>query len=364
MTSKEAGSGWVPADGFRRKKEGLAGSGARFLGFGLIFVLFLAVGGVEAGTTGTQVISLNAGWNAIFLEVEPAVSSPDAIMAGQPVDIVASFFDPGAGPQFVSNPAANLFRAAGWGTWYAGSRPDAFLKNLHAVYGQRGYLIHATNACVLSVTGAVTAARVTWTPDAYNFVGFTVSRSAPPTFDQFFAGSPALRHNRIYRMVNGTWRQVTDPTAETLRSGEAFWIYCSGATTYQGPLRAVTTLSQGLVLSSGRDSLILRNETAHPVTPTLTHMASGSNAVPLLIVVQTVNGTASAIQSMGVAKPAGDWSQDLPPLEAGASMQIPLEAQVENMTQPVHQSLLKVSTDMGTEAWIPVIAVRADGGAQ
>ena len=351
----------------RRRERGLAAAQpvawlnvVRVLLLGFI----LAVPEMLADTVRTQTIPLKAGWNAMFLEVEPSDSAPAKVMAGTSVDIVASFFDPGAAPQFVSNPGRNLFKEAGWGTWYAESRPDAFLKSLYALYGQRAYLIHATNDCTLSVTGTVVPANVKWTPDAYNLVGFSVSDSAPPSFDQFFAGAAALHHNKIYRLVNGAWRQVTDPSAETLRSGEAFWIFCSGSTTYQGPLRVETTSRQGLVLGSGGDAVVLRNETSHPVVPTLAHVASGSNAVPLLIVVRAVGGTAMAIQNMGVPKPDGSWSQSLPTLEAGASIRIPLEAKVENMTLPVHQSLLKISTDMGTETWIPVIGVRTDMGAQ
>lgn len=326
--------------------------------------LMLASAGVQADNLRTQTVPLKAGWNAVFLEVEPVDSAPEKVLARTPVDIVASFYDPGVSPQFVSNPGGNLFREAGWGTWYAESRPDAFLKSLYAMYGQRAYLIHATNDCSFSVKGSVVPAKVRWTPDSYNFVGFSVSSSAPPTFDQFFSGSPALRHNKIYRLVNGAWRQVTDPTSETLRSGEAFWIFCSGASTYQGPLSVGITTLQGLILGSGGDSIVLRNETSHPVTPVLDHVASGADAVPLLIVVQALSGATSAIQSMGVPKPAGDWSLSLPTLEAGASLRVPLEAKVESMTLPVHQSLLKISTDMGTESWIPVIGVRADMGAK
>lgn len=326
--------------------------------------LVLTVGSVNAEITRTQTINLKPGWNAVYLEVEPVDPAPAKVMAGSPVDIVASYYDPGVSLQFVSNPSVNLFKEAGWGTWYAESRPDAFLGSLHAVYGQRAYLIHATNTFTLSVTGSVVPAQVRWTPDSYNLVGFAVSASAPPTFDQFFAGAPALRHNKIYRLVNNAWRQVTDPTAETMRSGEAFWILCSGGTDYQGPLGVETTTSQGVVLGTEGDGVVLRNNTSHPISPVVEHVASGSNAVPLMIVVQAVGGTSAAIQSMGLPQPAGSWSQALPPLEAGMSIRIPLAARLDDMTLPVHESLLKISTDMGTETWLPVIGTRADKGAQ
>lgn len=332
---------------------------------GVSFLIMCVIAsGLWADTIRTQTVSLSSGWNSVFLEVEPFASSPSAVMSNTPVDIVASFFDPGVAPQFVSNPSANLFKEAGWGVWYAESRPDAFLKSLYAIYGQRAYLIHATNAFTLAVTGTVIPAKIQWTPDAFNFAGFAVSSSAPPTFDQFFAGSPALHHNKIYRLVNGVWRQVVTPASETMRAGEAFWIFCSGSTTYQGPLTVATTTSRGLVLGLGGDKIVLRNLTAHPVTPTLEHVASGSDAVPFMVVVQAMGALASPIQAMGVPQPVGNWSLPLPPIEAGAALAIPMEASADLMTLPVHKSLLKVATDVGTETWIPVIGLKSDTGAK
>src|SRR5262245_27594090 len=94
----------------------------------------------------TQTVSLAAGWNAVFLEVEPMDTAPGKVFAGLPVDVAAAYFPPEAPTQFVTNPGAELFKGLGWGVWYAENRPDAFLKTLNAVYGQQAYLIHTTQA--------------------------------------------------------------------------------------------------------------------------------------------------------------------------------------------------------------------------
>ena len=39
-----------------------------------------------------QVIPLRAGWNAVFVEVEPVESEPARVLAGLPVEILAGFF--------------------------------------------------------------------------------------------------------------------------------------------------------------------------------------------------------------------------------------------------------------------------------
>lgn len=313
-----------------------------------------------AGTQRTQQLSLQPGWNAVFLEVYPEAAEPAAVFAQTPIDIVASYYAPSSPAQFVSNPSANLFRQAGWGVWYAEDRPDAFLKTLHAIHGQQAYLVHARSAFTWRVTGAVATAEVRWPADAFNLVGFAVDEKAPPTFAQFFSGSPAHRHNRIYRLTNGAWRQVTSPAAETMRSGEAFWIYCYGGSKFQGPLQVQTPLRQGLVLGAGGDALTLRNLADHPVTPTLEHVAAGADAVPLAIVVRAVGDQASPIRAIPVAKPDGSWKQALPAIEAGGALRVPLEARRADQDTFVRSSLLRVSTDVGTEVWIPVLSVRED----
>ena len=101
----------------------------------------------------TQTVSLTAGWNAVFLEVEPLDAAPGAVFKGLPVDIAAAYFPHEATTQFVTNPGVHLFKGLGWGVWYAEDRPDAFLKTLNAIYGQQAYLIHTKQAFQWKVDG-------------------------------------------------------------------------------------------------------------------------------------------------------------------------------------------------------------------
>ena len=315
---------------------------------------------VQAQTTRTQTLALQKGWNAVFLEVNPAELEPGHIFTNTPIDIVASYYGRSSSAQFVSDPSADLFKKAGWGVWYAEDRPDAFLKTLHAINGQQGYLIHAKSDFTWTVTGAVTPADVAWESGAFNFVGFGVHATAGPTFAQFFRGSTAHRHNRVYRMANGTWRRVNDPSAETMRSGEAFWIFCDGVSRYQGPLHVTPPVRQGLVLGSGVASVVLRNDTDHPVAATVEHINPGTDPVPLSIVIGAIGETTSELASISAPKPAGAWTQALPALEAGAAMRVPFETRWQEMKAYAQGSLLKISTDVGTEIWIPVVGVRMD----
>jgi hypothetical protein len=56
------------------------------------------------------------------------------------------------------------------------------------------------------------------------------------------------------------------------------------------------------------------------------------------------------------------WTQDLPPLEAEGAVAVPLQLQAELLEREQHESLLKVTSDLGTVIWVPVTSVREDLG--
>lgn len=308
-----------------------------------------------------QIISLTEGWNAVFLEVEPLDAAPEKVFAGQPVDIVAAYFPPAAPLQFVTNPGSQLFKGLGWGVWYAEDRPDAFLKTLNAIYGNQAYLIHTTRAFEWRVDGMVTLARTKWQPDSFNLTGFGVKKQGAPSFGEFFAASPAHRNQAIYRLEQNVWRKVLNPAAEVMRSGEAFWIYCSGGSEYQGPLSVEALNGKSMLEVSPGDTIILRNHTSHPVTPHMEHLTGQTSPVPLSIQVRVLGANSEEIVKYAAAKkPAQQWEQAMPPLEAGGRLALPFTARTAEMTAAEQVSLLKFSTDMGTEIWVPVLGRRED----
>jgi hypothetical protein len=307
----------------------------------------------------TQTVTLEAGWNAVYLEVMPTNSAANALLAGTPIDTVASHFDSPSFSQFATSPNANMLAQMGWGIWYAPDRPDAFLGTLQRIQGKRAYLVHSAEAFVWHVTGTVEPPQVAWVPDAYNFVGFGVDGQAAPTFAQFFAGSQAHTNLQIYRLVQGEWRKVTSPASTAMKAGEAFWVYCSGSSDYQGPIRVEAQIFTGLKLSGQVTDMILRNETDHPVALTIKHVAMDTPPVPLSIVVQVVGDPNNPVQEKTGNLNAGEV-QAMPALEAGASIRVPLIARLAEMSAVYHYSLLEITTDMGTVIRIPVYAIRED----
>ena len=333
---------------------------AKFWLLPLIFLSFPIAAQGEQGLQRTQSIPLESGWNAVFLEVEPGDTSPAKVFSGLPVNKAATLFENPVTNQFVTDSAIDISKSSGWGIWYGESLPESFLGTLDAIHGSQGYLVHATQACVWRATGQVTGTKTEWKPDAYNFVGFPVKSPGGPTFAQFFAGSSAHQGQTIYRLVNGRWKKVIQPGSEAMRSGEAFWIFCDGRSDYQGPLRVEMPTRRGIILGSDPVELILRNACQHPLSATIEHVPGGGFPLPLSIVVRSFGDPGIPVASVGVPMPAGAWQQNLPPLEAGAGIATPFEVRLAEMLQPRQTSLLKITTDLGTEAWVPVRGYRDD----
>lgn len=325
-----------------------------------IMTVWQIVTPVYAQEVQTQTLNLVAGWNAVFLEVDPIDATPDTLFAEFPIDSVATL---GTAPvaQFVRNTGVDIFKAYGWAVWYAPDRPDAFLSTLYAVQGGKPYLVHALTNVTFSLTGTVPPLQMSWTPDAYNFVGFSVQAPGAPTFEQFFSGSTAHQQNRLYRLVNGTWKKVLDPGAQTMRSGEAFWIYCQGASDYTGSLSVTVPSPFGLFLSSrGGGELVIRNRTSHPVSFTLEHVTQLNAPVPLSVSVEMLDEIDGGLRALSIPLASGDWQQDFPPLEAGCALRLPFVLRLQDIESGTRYSLIRVVSDMGTITTIPITATRDD----
>ena len=309
--------------------------------------------------TRTQTVPLAKGWNAVWLEVQPAEASPEDVFRDMPVDIVAGYTRPVSEAQFAKNKSVNLQSLAGWNVWYAPYRADAPLTRLQRMNADTAYLVHTTEAATLSITGTVTGAAMKWTPGRFNLVGFTVAAQGGPTFRQLFEGSAAHNHNKIYRLANGVWRQVLQTDAEAPRPGEAFWIWCEGGSDYQGPLWVKPNTSIGLVLGGSTPAAVeFGNASKHPLSFTMSPVVDENNAaIPLAAMIKVLAPDAAGFQGIvdvPVDFPDGEWTQDFPEYEAGDGVSLSFVLRVKDMPPGKRAGLLKVSSDIGTETWIPV----------
>lgn len=314
-----------------------------------VVLVFITVTAARASGIRTQNISLHKGWNAIFLEVSPTNASPAAVFASTPVSIAGVYFGGDTSVQYIQNPGNISWKRDGWAVWYAPSRQDDFLSTLFAIQGNRGYLIYAESDFMWTVTGTVALGTVKWKPDSFNYGGFGVNAAAAPTFGRYFAGSTAHQPGKIYRLVNDQWTLVANPATEQMRAGESCWVYCKGASDYQGPLSVKVATGDSVLFGSSAESPVtLENRTGDPLTVKVETVAQDSG-LPLAYVVRGIS--TNALNAATFDLPA---LHTLPALEAKQVSYLWLKLRREKMSNATQTALLKISTDSGAEVWLPV----------
>ena len=323
---------------------------------GLVFLLQSLASQIgSAQTTRTQTIQLHQGWNAIFLQVNPATPVPADCFQGTPVTMSAAFTGADKSLQFSKNRSiGNLASQNGWDVWYASSRPDAFLTSFFQFAGGKPYLIYASNNYTWTVSGSVVPATIKWRPNAFTLVGFCLDASSPPTFDQFFAGSPAHHPYQIFHLVNDAWAKVDNAQTTQMNSGEAYWIYCNGSSDYQGPLTvSAPNPSNFSVNGTTSAGILLQNNSPNPLNVQVKNLAGGAQ-LPLAYQLRAVTDTNVVTTTLDLPD-----TYALPSFNAGEKRGLWLTVRPERMTTATRTGLLEITTDLGTQFWLPVTANRS-----
>lgn len=317
-----------------------------------VFVVNLA----RADLTRTQTIQLHQGWNAVFLEVDPTNSQVAACFQGTPVTMVAAYTGPSKSVQFVQNPSTNhVTPQNGWDIWYASGRPDSFLTSFFELVGNKSYMIYSQSDYTWAVTGKARLTSVKWKPNAFTLTGFGVDPVSPPTFDQFFAGSPQHHPYQIYQLENGVWTRIDSAQTTQIQSGVAYWIYCKGNSSYQGPLNVgVPNPTAFPLYGVGSVGISLQNSSPNPLGVQVQNMAGGAQ-LPLAFVLR-------AVSSSNVVSAAYDLPDNysMQSFDVGEGRGFWLTLRPERMSAPTQTGLLKITTDLGTQSWLPVTANQSD----
>lgn len=228
--------------------------------------------------TTTQTFQLRNGWNSLWLEIEPTNAEIAVAFAGVPVSSVWTYTPAGA-VEFIQDQSEELFNQPGWLPHFPAPRPEAFLTKLHTVNALRPYLVKLTNGPrTLTITGRPVVRGAKWVADSYNLRGFPVNPAQLPTFATFFSPSPAHAGQRIYQLRdNGQWTLVS--ASETMKHGEAYWAFCRGASTYQGPFGFTLEPGEGLDYSTRLNEIEQHYKNESPGTRTicLQDLRSGAN---------------------------------------------------------------------------------------
>ncbi len=210
----------------------------------------------------TQTITLQSGWNAIYLEVDPADSDPSVVfgnsnMASGAIDMVWTYVSPEGAAEFVLDQEELPFEKPGWYVYVTSGERQA-LTNLYGIRGGSCYLIKANQNTSFTVTGTPVYRTVNWEIGRYNLVGLYADPAAPLSFDEFLGLDPLSSADAtIYQLsTNGIWTKIIDPDATTVEAGCAYWVFNDGLIKTSGPWELDPTSQNGL--DFGEDSTIRR----------------------------------------------------------------------------------------------------------
>lgn len=336
-----------------------------------------------------QTVALSPGWNSVWLEVEPVNNAgqqmaPEDVFTNPSILAVATPKPlSGLSEFFASEPGEiSTFNQDEWQQW---KRTDpAGVNNLPLVSGNRPYLIQvdpSASPFSLTVHGKVSFFRPTWTPDRYNLVGFGLQGS--PTFDAFF-GPSGTRHpvDKIFSLnsATGNWQRVTG--SSQMVSGQAYWVFCSGQSTYTGPVSVDFEFASAGVLNFGGPAdavvvdqgvdameldlkeLLFSNAGSAPVTPELDLIVSNSTSGSLALhVVKPASDTLGFVRGNQVDSSAGAGGSSS--LEETAAPQqtavLTLGARRSWSDNSPRTNVYRLKTGpTGASFWLPVIAAKSD----
>lgn len=334
----------------------------RWLRLSQVIALLVVMGGLTCwcrGQTVTQTLTLRPGWNAVFLEVEPADNSPAAVFAGVPIESVWTRADVVASAEFIQDPSERAFSRASWLGWFAPGRPDAFLSNLQALQAHRAYLIKlgGGNAVPLSVTGSTAFRRPVWVADAYTLQGFPVDEESPPTFGGYFESSAAHFDVEVgassfeaYRLTDDQWIRVAP--GETIHRGEAYWVYTRGVSDFAGPFSVQLDLGDGLRYADDLAELSVNfdNPGPSPVTVSVDELTDGGARGLSYYQFSPTEGS----QWLPLT---ASWTRTVP---GGQRDRLRLAIRRGDLTAATYASVLRVRDGAGSEWLIPVSAERQD----
>lgn len=236
-------------------------------------VLALAIPGVLslaslAAQSINQSITLQPGWNAVWLEVEPETNRTNQVFEGLPVSSVWTRLERTTSVEFIQSVSEAAFTKEGWQRWFPPSREESLFNNLFTVQANRAYLIKLSGSApvIWNLTGRPSLRRPDWVPDSFTLRGAPVDPATPVTFLDFFRHSPAHSTGGtglqpIYRLnsASGAWQPVNP--SDLMKHGEACWIFTKGASDYSAPLDVRVELGDGLDFGGELTGLNLRVRT-------------------------------------------------------------------------------------------------------
>ncbi len=321
----------------------------------LLAVLLLGTSS-QAGQNVTQTVSLQAGWNSVWLEVAPTNSDPTVVFAGVPVSSVWTYAARLTATDFIQDPSESVWNRSAWLSFVPTNLPAAINNNLFDIQGGRAFLVECQSAATWTITGRPSFRAYPWVQNAYNLRGFPIDPANPPSFASFFGPSPAhvdpgtSALNAIYRLSPaGAWQRVLPQ--DSMQAGVAYWVFTRGASDYVAPTVATLSAGDGLDYSRSLPEilLVLANRRTSPMTFSIQELQRSQAATSL------AEGTLGDGASNVWTSLPSTTTKDL---DSGDSAALRLAIRRSDISGARYESILEVKDGAGVRFRIPVTAER------
>lgn len=321
-----------------------------------ILVMALLCGGMvfTAGAAHLvdQVVELHPGWNAIFLEVEPATNTPSEVFADVPILSAWTWVRRNDKVEFFQNLSETLLNDPHWLVFFPTNRYEAMFNDLYRIKGNRAYFIKldGSNDFTWTVSGRSAVLKYEWSPNEFNMVGFPMDpAAAQPTVSAFFGRDDSLAGQAVYRLnAAGAWELVGDPAAQNMAAGESMWVYAAGESSYLGPLGV--SVEQGDGLDYGASVTELRvnfaNRSAAAEDVSVRDLSGAGGPLSYW----TFNTNTLAVEWLPLPDPLAFT------VEASGAYSLRIAIDREAMAGATYETTLEVIGDQGTRVRIPVTA--------
>ncbi|MBF0452261.1 MAG: hypothetical protein HQK75_16280 [Candidatus Magnetomorum sp.] len=320
----------------------------------LLMIVIWMSGTAFAGLTRIQTIDIHAGWNAIFLEVEPDQPDPDLLFAETSIKQVLAYYTKISPVQYIQSPDEIEFKQNGWYRWVPSEHPESILNNLHRLQANHAYLVFSETNYTWNLTGTPFFQNRIWQPDSFNFTGFHVDPQAPPTFFQFFEGSKSHEKLIIYTLNQNNWEKIEYPSETNITSGKAYWVYCTGGSEYQGPMKIILPSPDNALsyyLTNPLYEIRIVNQSPNPLSFTMMPLLNtneNNTPVPLSIIIYS-DTMQKGFEPFTAYTPENS-------IEAGDFSQIKLAIRRKEINQDSVSNLLKIMDDVGDVFYVKVWA--------
>ena len=235
----------------------------------------------------TQSVEIKAGWNAVFLHVDPSHLGLNSWVGGNslnPITEIWRWESPTTG-QFIDDPQVPAGGTSGWASWKRVHQASALQK----LAGDTAYLVESTSDYTWQIKGRPVAPRSTWNIKGLNLVGFPTVSVSPPKFDTFLAEAPDLQYPdlEIYRYQG--LELVDNPLvvpsllyrSTPVKRGQAFWMRSGSAfNNYFGPFEVALGGASGVGFNENLSTYRVRLRNLSPNALTVTMALAASEEAP------------------------------------------------------------------------------------